>query len=390
MKHTKFIAMGIMAFFYLLANAQTSNTFSTFHAIIFADTQDGNIGKSTRLDMDNVSNMLVEAQSSLKDEMNFVYYIYPESYCSPENLKKVLKNIQCQSDDVVFFYYSGHGVRSMNDTSPYPQMCLGLPLREQARMISVEGVDRAIARKNPRLRFVLTDCCNSTSEFVAPKLEISKGNSTINSQKEGNYRKLFLNKYGNVIMTSSKAGETSSCNMQIGGFFTYCLLAVMENAVNQNVSDWGRILHAVQESTVNVSSNKMHPVYDINLSDKPVSTQPTGGNNEPTGGYNEVHEIVSTQDYLLPDLLKLIDIQLGAQTRINMVAPMLKKHFANAHVQVDAIGRDSRTIVNRESAQDFLERLSTSFFLVNFNILSVQRDNNGKITSLRVHEIYRK
>lgn len=382
MKRTRLILIGLMALFCQIMNAQTSHSHSTFHAIIFADTQDEKIGKSTQLDVDNVSNMLVEAQSSLKDEMEFVYYVYPESYCSPENLKKVLENIQCKSDDVVFFYYSGHGVRSMEDTSPYPQMCLGLSLREQSRMVSVEGVDRAIAQKNPRLRFVITDCCNSTNEFVTPKLEISKGNSTVNSQKEGNYRKLFLNRYGNVIMTSSKAGETSSCNTQIGGFFTYCLLAVLENAVSQNVPDWERILKAVQESTVDVSSNKMHPVYDIHLSDKPNSVQPIVADN---GG----HEVVSTQDYLLPDLLQLIDTRFGAPKRLAMVSSLLKKHFAHANVQVEAVGRDSRTIVNRESAQDFLERLSTSFFLVNFNILSVQRDSNGKITSLRLHEVYK-
>lgn len=358
----------------------------TFHAIIFADTEDERIGKSTNLDLNNVSNMLVEAQSSLKGEMEFIYYIYPESYCSPQNLRKVLDNIRCQSDDVVFFYYSGHGVRSVDDTSPYPQMCLGLSLDEQSKMISVEGVDRAIARKNPRLRFVITDCCNSEDEFVTPKLEISKGNSVVNSKKKGNYSKLFLEKYGNVIVTSSKAGETSSCNEEIGGFFTFCLLAVLENAIQQNVSDWNVIMKAVQESTEDVSSNRMHPVYEVALSDAPSLVQE---NSEPDSDAQTLYsEEVATQDRLLPDLLQLIDTNNGAQKRLDMVTPLLRKHFANSNVLVEAVGKDSRTIVNSESAQDFLERLGTSFFLVNFNILSAKRDANQKITYLKVHEVY--
>lgn len=383
MKYVKFILIGMTVLLCQTMIAQGSpKPLPSFHAIIFADTQDANIGKSTNIDLNNISNMLVEAQSSLKDEMDFYYYIYPKDYCSPENLRRVLRNIQCQSEDVVFFYYSGHGVRSMEDTSPYPQMCLGLPLQEQERMISVEGVDKALAEKNPRLRFVITDCCNSTSEFVTPKLEISKGNSMVNSQTKGNYRKLFLNHYGNVIATSSKAGETSSCNTEIGGFFTYCLLAVMENAIQQNVSDWELILKAVQESTENVSSNKMHPVYDVCLSDTPNHVSPNPD-------VNDSLEDVTTQDILLPDLLQLIDNRINAQKRLNMVAPLLQKHFATANVQVEVVGKDSRTIVNRESAQDFLERLSTSFFLVNFNILSIQRDANKKITLLKVHEVYK-
>lgn len=358
----------------------------TFHAIIFADTEDERIGKSTNLDLNNVSNMLVEAQSSLKGEMEFIYYIYPESYCSPQNLRKVLDNIRCQSDDVVFFYYSGHGVRSVDDTSPYPQMCLGLSLDEQSKMISVEGVDRAIARKKPRLRFVITDCCNSEDEFVTPKLEISKGNSVVNSKKKSNYSKLFLEKYGNVIVTSSKAGETSSCNEEIGGFFTFCLLAVLENAIQQNVSDWNVIMKAVQESTEDVSSNRMHPVYEVALSDAPSLVQE---NSEPDSDAQTLYsEEVATQDRLLPDLLQLIDTNNGAQKRLDMVTPLLRKHFANSNVLVEAVGKDSRTIVNSESAQDFLERLGTSFFLVNFNILSAKRDANQKITYLKVHEVY--
>lgn len=381
MKYVKSIFWGMTFAFCLNLQAHEKPIPPTFHAIIFADTKDNNIGKSTNLDMNNVCNMLAEAQSSLKEQIDFEYYIYPENYCSPENLKKVLNNIRCKSEDIVFFYYSGHGVRSLQDTSPYPQMCLGV--RDQARMISVEGVDRAIAQKNPRLRLIFTDCCNSENEFVTPKLEISKGCSMINKQKAGNYQKLFLNQYGRLIMTSSKAGETSSCNEAIGGFFTYCLLAVLENALQQNIPDWKQILAATQKSTENLSSDRMHPIYDIQLSNQPTTTIPTS---EPEVSHEHV---ATTQDHILPDLLQLIDTRLGAQKRLNMVPTLLKKHFAHANVQVEALGKDSRTVVNQESAQDFLERLSTSFFLINFNILSVQRDANQKITSLKVHEIYK-
>lgn len=354
----------------------------TFHAIIFADTKDASIGKSTMLDLNSVSNMLVEAQSSLKGKMEFVYYVYPDKYCSPQNLRKVLDNLRCGSDDVVFFYYSGHGGRSMQDTSPYPQMSLGQ--HYEAQMISVEGVDRALARKNPRLRFVITDCCNSEDEFITPKLEISKGSSMVTTKKENNYEKLFMGKYGNVIITSSKAGETSSCNYQIGGFFTYCLLAVLENAIQQDVTDWNKIINAAKNSTVEFSSDKMHPFGEVHLSaTPPVAAQP-----EPVAPAS-VQEEIATQDVLLPDLLQLVDTSIGASKRLDMVMPLLRKHFANGNVIVEALGKDGRTVVNQETAQEFLERLSTSFFLVNFNILSVERDASQKITSLRVHEVYK-
>lgn len=327
--------------------------------------------------------MLVEAQSSLAGEMDFVYYVYPDNYCSPSNLRLVLDNLRCKPDDVVFFYYSGHGTRSLDDTSRFPQMCLAQ--HDESKMIPLEGVDRALARLNPRLRFVIADCCNSTSEYVTPKMEISKGNSVVTVGKEVNYRKLFLNQCGNLLMSSSRAGEVSVCNTQIGGYFTYSLLSVLEEAIRQNVSDWNLIMGNAQASTINVSSGRMHPVFDLSLSDTPpapVQSVPAEGNLPAQVG-------VATQDPLLPDLLRLVDTSVAASGRLELIDPILHRHFANGGVRVEALGRDSRTVVNSEGARNFLERLATSFNLVNFNILTVKRNEGGKITYLGVHEVYR-
>lgn len=100
-------------------------------------------------------------------------------------------------------------------------------------------------------------------------------------------------------------------------------------------------------------------------------------------------EIILTQNEFLSDLLKLIDVNLGAQRRLDMVAPLVKKHFASDDVWVETIGRDSRTVVNSENARDYLERLATSFFLTNFNILTVKKNQDGRIISLRIHEVYK-
>ncbi len=354
-----------------------------FHAILFADTNDANIGKTTELDLSRVSSMLIETQSSLQGEMEFKYYIYPGKYCSPENLRRVLNGINVSSQDVVFFYYSGHGTRSINDKSDYPQMCLGLGTSRQSEMVSVEGFDMEIAKKKPRLRFTISDCCNSIGENISPKLEISKGASVVSNQAKANYRKLFLEKFGNVIVTSSRKGETSACNLQMGGFFTFCLMYVMEQAVKQNVTDWDVIIKGTYDSTVNVSNGDMHPVYNVQISNKPVPT-PT-----PVAPQTDDSNIVTTEDNLLPALRQLIDTTQSPESRLAMVNNILQNHFANENIIVESLGRDNRTVVKTETSRDFAERLATEFFLLNFNIIKASRDASGKITHLRVHEIYK-
>lgn len=354
-----------------------------FHAILFADTNDPKIGKTTELDLSKVSSMLIEAQSSLQGEMEFKYYIYPGNYCNPENLRRVLNGMNIGSQDVVFFYYSGHGVRSIHDTSDYPQMCLGLGLDQQSKMISVEGLDGEIAKKKPRLRFTVSDCCNSVGENVSSKLEISKGPSVISNQTRANYKKLFLEKFGHVIVTSSRKGETSSCNLKVGGFFTFCLMYVMEQAVKQNVTEWDVIVESVYKSTVNVSSEQMHPVYNVQVSDKPAEVPIA------TSTQTDDPSIVTAEDNLLPALRRLIDTKRTPESRLAMVNILLREHFANNNVMVESIGRDGRTVVKTETSRDFAERLATEFFLLNFHIIEASRNGSGKIDRLRIHEIYK-
>lgn len=354
-----------------------------FHAILFTDTNDKYIGKSTELDLSRISSMLVEAQSSLQGEMEFKYYIYPGNYCNPGSLRQVLNNININPQDVVFFYYSGHGTRSMHDTSDYPQMCLGLSASQQSKMISVEGFDMEIAKKKPRLRFTISDCCNSVGENISPKLEISKGASVVSSQTKANYKKLFMEKYGNVIVTSSRKGETSSCNSQMGGLFTFCLMYVMEQAVKQNVTDWDIIMKSTYDSTVNVSDGDMHPVYNVQISNKPVAA-PT-----PAAPQTDDSGIVTTEDNMLPALRQLIDTSKSPESRLAMVNTVLHNYFADADIVVESLGRDGRTIVKTETSRDFAERLATEFFLLNFNIIKASRNASGKISHLRIHEIYK-
>ena len=153
----------------------------------------------------------------------------------------------------------------------------------------------------------------------------------------------------------------------------------------ETIEKYQEIINAAKKSTIDFSSNKMHPFGKVHI----TTTPPVAAQPEPETAPVSVQEEIATQDVLLPDLLKLVDTSIGASKRLNMVTPLLRKHFANGNVIVEVLGKDSRTVVNQETAQEFLERLSTSFFLVNFNILSVERDSNRKITSLRVHEVYK-
>ena len=41
-----------------------------------------------------------------------------------DNLESVIDNLNCGPDDIIFFYYSGHGGRAENENTQFPEMCL--------------------------------------------------------------------------------------------------------------------------------------------------------------------------------------------------------------------------------------------------------------------------
>jgi hypothetical protein len=70
-----------------------------------------------------------------------------------------------------------------------------------------------------------------------------------------------------------------------------------------------------------------------------------------------------------------------------MVRPILNQWFSSNAI-VEVYGRSGQLRLTRETAKGFLERVSTAYKLINFAELEKQLDNNGKITYLKLHEIY--
>ncbi len=342
----------------------------TFHAIIFADSDDPKIGNSVYQDFENIiGDMTMIANAN---NMKLKEYHYDMEDCNAENLNKVLKHkLQCRSNDIVFFYYSGHGARAFSDNSKFPQLALG---HSDAGLVPLYKINDMIQSKNPKFSLVVADCCNSywagatSKDFVGGKA-FKMSNSRANA-----YKNLFGKLKGNIVVSSSKAGETSSAEPD-GGTFTICFRREMEKIVSGNgQANWENLLSKTKKATFNRRGHT--PVYEINLNETsaPVPQPSTG---------------VQTDNPLIASLIKVADDNLNTTSRINLINPTLNKFFANSYARVEVYGRNRKTLLERETAKDFLERLATSFKLINFVALSVDKNINGKITYLKLQEIYK-
>lgn len=385
------------------ANAQ-----GMLRSIIFADNNDGSIGKGVQRNLDWVQEEVDIIASCIGWERNCAApLVYEQFNCNPQKLRECIKNFKCGNDDIVLFFYFGHGGRSMQDRSEFPQMCLGADFSKQNQWVPLEDVKNEISKQHPRFLLVFGDLCNSSDPGISPKFNVlsSASASEINPTQKEAIKRLFLNCRGSIIASGSKKGEVSwyynSETEMGGGFFTKAFLNELKIYCSSTPNaDWETLMERVKKSVVKECQRNDDPDMTIQTPHYRIKTTYVG-NNPIINNENENRRINQNNNNLMDNNNNiqidkkdfqslLIDIASERNTpsyRLNQRASVLS-HFANSKVWVDIIGRNNHTVVSSERASDFVERISTAFQLRNFTILDCQRDLNGKITSLKVHEIY--
>ncbi|MCB1119638.1 MAG: caspase family protein [Chlamydiia bacterium] len=228
---------------------------ATIHAIIGADTNASDIGESVFVDEMQISDELHNIASHTGLTLKLT--ILDGDRCSPYTLFSELKKLDIKSDDVVLFYWSGHGFRTYDkgNTNPWPN----LYFTEYSKGVDLKGVFDKLKAKHPRLLIAMADTCNSFTSWgpsmvrKAPRPFVSPETVT------RNYRELFLNTRRHIIASSSKPGEYSFGNNYDGGLFTSSFLSNFSREIHSNaIPNWD---HVFSQSASHL--NSQHPQWLI-------------------------------------------------------------------------------------------------------------------------------
>ena len=266
----------LICLFSLAANA------STIHWILFTDTKDPEIGPTAQIAEEYLQEMWIDRINvSLFDKGYSSRILSYKGYdVSPEQCKSVITSFECDSNDIVIFYYIGHGGRSKGDISNYPQLLLGQ--RKEEKCIPLTWVRDELSAKGARLSVTIGMCCNTIIEGLGPKEAIAFGNTKSNdsfgSKEVGNIQKLFLNTVGNIIVSSSSKDQSSwGCFVPKLGksidIFTYAMIDEFRSYVQTaDEPSWHLFLKRVQSYVNNTTSAKYEnsllkqtPQFDIQV-----------------------------------------------------------------------------------------------------------------------------
>jgi hypothetical protein len=237
---------------------------ATFHAIIFANTEDEGIG--CIYDVVNIGAFLRDAQKETGMALKAKVFLTvsatnPEKLASIKKwaevvdgwsktiLDKEFKALAPGKDDIVFFYYSGHGGRMSSKKGRWPDMAL-----QSDQLVDLAYPMDLLAKKpvQPRLAISLGDCCNSYMDrSVAPATRSAKDSSGL--------KNLFLNYTGVVVASGSEPGQYSLGGSD-GGVFTNCYIKSTYNPTN---ADWDGVLKAAQVMAARNTDGSQKPQYDL-------------------------------------------------------------------------------------------------------------------------------
>jgi len=233
----------------------------TLHSVITGDTAAKDIGNPVLQDLFEMEIFLKNIGKSLGFRSSIKKIQGRE--LSIGALYQALYAIPSTEEDVIVFYYSGHGFRFLDeDQNPWPQFYFSFP-NEAASFIDVKAV---LDSKPCKTLLIVTDCCNNfiNSKRASKYQFLSKGRIFSKSEKR-NLELLFLEGNKKIYVTAARQGSFAYCN-QRGGLYTRSFFKAFKQEITKAIfPSWDNILRKSKEY-VGKFENAQTPYYEITKS----------------------------------------------------------------------------------------------------------------------------
>lgn len=242
----------------------------TVHTIIFGDTRDESIGSGTKENVRIVADWAHRVSQALAQiGYGESTHVFTGADCTPENLLRVMDGLDCR-EDIVLFYYGGHGGRSVNDNSDYPRMCLGTS--DPNRFVKISDIQDIIEKKSPHFSIIIADCCNSYYDGDIPQsMMMPMGDHAASKEYPAKrVQKLFKDR-GRVVGTGATKGEYGWINSMSGGFFTSSFLDSFNFSMGRKkeTPSWNIIMEDARNLTFD-KSNQAYSARRITKTQTPI------------------------------------------------------------------------------------------------------------------------
>ncbi len=286
MKHFKYAAAIILLLFSVLSisadnhitarcitnqalKLQKKESEGRMFLITVIDSNDKDIGKRCEIDMDEITYVFKEIADWLFMDMEAPKVIMGDGFSKAAVNDAIDNWLQSQNpgkDDIVVFYYSGHGFRYPNDISPYPRMWLKTSTDQDVERNNLrmeEDVYDHIKKMGAGVNLVVSDCCNTTDagdnanydNITAPsrtRVVHKRPEEEEELDEDLNFGERIFQPRNplSILVTAAEKSEFAGGKADFGGFFTFYLIEALSKCVFDGTidADWKTIFKYADEN----------------------------------------------------------------------------------------------------------------------------------------------
>jgi hypothetical protein len=207
------------------ANAQK------IHAVLVGDTLDGSIGPGVKANLDHMQEFLQVVKTAGEITVS-VDQIRDDAF-SCKSITGAISKFKVSSDDVILFYYAGHGFRTSATPTTFPDFdCRRSTSDPPTGMSGV--ISQFLKKQRPRFLVAIADACNKETAptFVSRALPLELAGPDLKLA----LRRLFLQYKGSLLMSGSIPGQYSYYSVvegSLGGYFSNQFLKTLYQKINQ-------------------------------------------------------------------------------------------------------------------------------------------------------------
>ena len=378
----------------------------TIHWLLFIDTTDPNVGEVDKCGREMLRDYFIsEVNAVLKHEgyKTDIKDIYGQQV-SPETCTRVINNLKADPDDIIVFYYIGHGGRPVGDSDyirkhPFPQICLAQ--HDPEKYVPLEWIGKELGKKGARLAVTIGMCCNGEVDQISmkdePTFSPNYGAAHLSANKIARIKDLFLNHKGYLIATSSSPRQLSKAiQVRNSGIpnnpadyrdtYSFAICNFLQTQIDNynNSLTWDKFLSEIKGFVDRCSYHQQTPIHDV----QNIEWEPWGEckkikpNPTPTP---------KTPSDLSNTLSALIDTSRPINERQKLEMKLANDVFAKDAI-VKFLGQESENVIDKSRVEDWLGILATNpqNRIYNVEVIDQETDSNGKIKTIRVKETYKK
>lgn len=231
---------------------------SRIHLVLVANTTDVKIGANGAADIKKMEETFYLIEEYLGIKPTKIFRIAGQRF-NKKNIEILLTDsLQPKPNDIVVFYYTGHGFRKPGKDSIRPYPFLDFTTKKDAdyykESMNIEDIFLQIKQKGARLNLVLSDCCNADFANVVRILGLDPNKRSSNLEWSIDHiGKLFASPQKvSILATAAGKNQLASTNPALGGFYTNYFLTAMKTKFEKNAKNisWAAIFEEARSKTI--------------------------------------------------------------------------------------------------------------------------------------------